>query len=182
MVQNQALQARAAARTSGENARRQRTGAAVQAFLRTVEGRAASAAALPQLRAQLALLRDERLDGELAATLADWFRSEPECEPFRREFPIYAVSADAGRAGAGGGCAGRARCRCRTCWPRRASGARHRAWSPAAERPLLVAAARVPVPRRAIPAVLVLARPMDGAALSDLSARSGDSLLLARER
>jgi tRNA A-37 threonylcarbamoyl transferase component Bud32 len=176
--ENQAARARTAARTQAE-AGRQRTTEAVQAFRRAAEGRAQTAAALPQLRGQLALLRNEALAGEVAATLADWFRSEPEGEPFRKEFPIYAISADDDKLGLTVGAPAEA-------LPVAAlvAQARERGSATgvvAGERPLATAAARVPVPGRAAPAVLVLARPIDGPALQDLAARAGGTLLLARE-
>jgi len=181
MLENQAARARTAGRTQGEAAR-QRTTEAVQEFLRAAEGRAQTAAALPQLRGQLALLRNERLEGELAATLADWFRSEPEGEPFRKEFPIYAISADDDKLGLTVGApAETLPVNTLVAQAREQGSATGVVAGAAGDRPLATAAARVPVPGRAAPAVLVLARPIDGPALQDLSARAGGALLLARE-
>jgi hypothetical protein len=150
---------------------------ALRAYLQRQESRALAAASLPQLRAQLALLRNHRLEGELQATLADWFRIEPEWEPFRREFRIYAVSADEETLelveGAEGGQLG---AHALVTDARRRGVASSWLSSPGL---LAAAAAQVSVPSRRPTAVLVLARPLDREALAEISERAGGSVLLA---
>jgi hypothetical protein len=178
MVENQAVRARDAARTNGESVRRRAT-EAVQGFLQAAEGRAQTAAALPQLRGQLALLRGEGLEGPVAATLVDWFRSESEGEPFRKEFPIFGISDEGERLGLTVGAkAADLPVGTLVTQARERGSATGVVVGP--ERPLATAAARVPVPGRAIPAVLVLARPIDGSVLQELQARAGTALMLAR--
>jgi tRNA A-37 threonylcarbamoyl transferase component Bud32 len=173
--------ARLEARDAAERAAtpmRLRAQESLRAYLQRQESRALAAAALPQLRAQLALLRNHRLEGELQATLADWFRGEPEWEPFRREFRIYAVSADEGSLELVEGTDGAQL----TADPLVAQARRNGVASGWLSLPGLLAAsaARVAVPNRRPPAVLVLAKPLDGEALAEIGERAGGSVLLAQ--
>jgi hypothetical protein len=70
----------------------QRAGDALRLHVKSLEIRASAAAGLPQLTQQLTLLRQFPI-AEVAKTLEDWFQNEPHWEPFRKEFPIYGLSA-----------------------------------------------------------------------------------------
>ncbi len=156
---------------------RLRASEALRAYLQRQESRALAAAALPQLRAQLALLRNHRLEGELQATLADWFRGEPEWEPFRNEFRVYAVSADEAHLGLIEGADPGQLGADRLVAAARGNGVSS-GWLSAGS-PLAAAAARVAVPNRQTPAVLVLAKALDGRALVEIAEQAGGSVLLA---
>jgi hypothetical protein len=151
----------------------------LRAYLQRQESRAVAAAALPQLRAQLALLRNHRLEGELQATLADWFRGEAEWEPFRREFGIYAVSADDEGLGLVEGIQGRLGAD-RLVADARSQGVAS-SWLDAGGL-LAAATARVAVPNRRIPAVLLLGKEMGGDALRVIAEQVGGGLILAEGR
>ena len=152
----------------------------MRAYLQRQESRALAAAALPQLRAQLALLRNHRLEGELQATLADWFRGEPEWEPYRREFRIYAVSADEGRLELIEGAQEADLASAPLVAEARRNGVAS-AWLPA-EGPHAAAAARVAVPNRRTPAVVLVARALDAEALADGRRTCGRQPHPGRER
>jgi hypothetical protein len=172
--------ARFEAREAAEKAAapvRLRAGEALRAYLQRQESRALAAAGLPQLRAQLALLRNHRLEGELQATLADWFRGEPEWEPFRREFRIYAVSADEGSLGLVEGTDGAELGADKLVLEAREKGVAS-SWLSAGG-PLAAAAARIAVPNRPRPAVLLLGKRLDGEALAELGQLLGGSVLLS---
>ena len=153
-----------------------RASEALRAYRQRQESRAEAAAALPQLRAQLALLRNHRLEGELQATLADWFRGEPEWEPFRREFRGYAISADEGNIGLAEGMPDLQADALVTA-ARQAGVAS--TFLAAGGEAHAAAAARVLVPNRKTPAVVLLVRPLSDQALREISERAGGALLLA---
>jgi hypothetical protein len=153
-----------------------RASEALRAYLRGLESRAQTAAALPQLRAQLALLRNHRLEGELQATLADWFRGEPEWEPLRLEFPVYAISADEGSLGLQ---EGTTELKADRLVEDARQGGVASAWIAAGGQPYAAAAARVVVPNRRAPAVVLLAKPLGDQALKEIGDRAGGGLLLA---
>ena len=170
-----------AAGAAAEAARRSKS--ALGSLAKEQETRVLAAANLPQLVGQLSLLRNERLDGPLAATLADWFASEPPWEPFRREFSLLGVSTEEGQLGL---------VLPRTEQPPKskveavlaaareggvASGFIQSGQPP---RPMLAAAARVVVPSRDTPVVLFLARPLDQTLIATLASRVGAPLLLER--
>jgi hypothetical protein len=150
---------------------------ALRTYLQRQESRAVAAAAIPQLRAQLALLRNHRLEGELQATLAAWFRGEAAWEPFRKEFEIYALSADEESLGLLEGIeatelpAGPLVVQAR-------QNAKASSWLPARGLPHAAAAARVAVPNRRTFAVLLLARPLEDLALKEIAEQAGGPLLL----
>jgi hypothetical protein len=155
-----------------------RLGAACDGFLAAIAERGQNAAALPQLRAQLALLRDEGLDGPLGNTLRDFFHVEKDWERWRQEFPVSGISIEGtgvdllvgapSRSFSAGALIERAR-----------RGDRAADFLLAADLAHAAAAARVTVPGREIPPVLLLARPIDDGVLADLGKRAGAALILS---
>jgi hypothetical protein len=155
-----------------------RVGAAVDGFLAAVAERGQNAASLPQLRAQLELLRDEKLDGPLGTTLRDFFHVEADWERWRQEFPVSGVSIEGNHAGllvgaplhsfSAGALIEHAR-----------GGQAAAEFLLASGLPHAVAAARVTVPGREVAPVLLLGRPIDDAVLADLGKRAGTTLILS---
>src|SRR3954462_9266585 len=93
-----AAEARAAAEKAA-GASRQRAKDALDTYLDRLKSSALAAASLPPLRAQIALLRTEKFDGQLAKTLEDWLEGEKDWEPFRREFTIYGLGGEGDKLG-----------------------------------------------------------------------------------
>jgi hypothetical protein len=174
-----AAEARAAAEQAASLAR-QHAADALRSHLREIESRAVTAAALPQLRAQLTRLRDDALEGALARTLEDWLETEPEWEPFRREFGVYGVSVEGGAMGILHGLKTQELASERLILESRDSDkglgsavVMGGGWPHAA------AAARVTVATRKTPPVVLLAKPLDEASLKPVADRAGGAVLLS---
>jgi hypothetical protein len=154
---------------------------ALRSFLRGEETRALAAAAMPQVRNMLGLLRAERLEGTLTTTLADSFQNEPEWAAYRRAYPIYAVSSEAPDLELVMG-SGKAQLSAKAL----VSAARDKSVGSGlvsgGGRLYAAAAAPVPVPGRSMPAVILLAKPMDDALVKELSGAAGAALLLVDAR
>jgi len=176
----QISQRQQAARAAQEAARRSKS--ALGSLAKEQETRALAATSLSQLAGQLALLRNERLEGPVAATLSDWFSTEPYWDPFRREFPLVGVSTEEAKLG--------------LVLPRTyqrlgaqdiLATARQRGVASGFIQPgepplpMLAAATRVMVPSRDLPVVLLLAKPLDSALIDALAHRVGSALLLERQ-
>jgi serine/threonine protein kinase len=151
---------------------------ATDSFLRAIEERAVSAAALPQINTQLALLRNQRFEGTVADTLRDFFRDEKIWEVWRRAFPVYGVSTEGGDMGLLVGAPVESLKAEPLLTRARETGASF-GFLLANDAPYGAAAARVVVAGRTIPAVILLARPIDAEALTELGKRSGLSLVLS---
>jgi hypothetical protein len=169
-------EARVAAERAATEAR-QRAAEGLRGYLRGLEARAVTAAALPQLRAQLQLLRGERLEGQLANTIRDSLSGEPEWEPFRREFKVYGISAEGDKLGLVQGMAGADLHSDELVREARSNGMSTMLVS-GASGAYGAAAARVAVPGLQNPAVIVLAKPVDEAALREVADRAGGAILL----
>ncbi len=163
---------RAATTTAG------RLAAATDSFLRAIEDRALSAAALPQVTEQLALLRNEGFEGTLSETIRDFFRTEKVWDVWRKAFPVHGVSIEGDRPGLLFGAPVESLHAEALITHARDNGAAF-GFVMANQLPHGAGAARVVVPGRPIPAVLVIARPLDEAAITELAKRSGLSLVLS---
>ena len=155
-----------------------RLGASIDAFLTWIADRGQNAASLPQLRPLLGLVGPEGVQGEVGATLRDFFHVEKDWERWRNEFPVNGISIEGTRADLLVGA------------PLRSFSAgplitRARNGNPAAgfvlanEVPHALVAARLSVPGRDVAPVLLLARPLDDGMLATLGKRAGLTLLLS---
>ncbi len=156
--------------------------AAEAAGLRANDGLAAHVAEL-KLKAQNAAANPRlaaALQGNVdAATLQDLFRSEVWWQPFRDEFKVYAIALDGEKLDVLEGMqapefAGEALVRAaRTRREPIAEIVMGKGW------PYAAAAALAPVPERAIAPVLVLAKPIDEAAVRSLAEKARGAVLLS---
>ncbi len=149
---------------------------ALKTHLRGLEPKASAAAARPELASILFSLR-ARDDAEaVVSTLRDGFANESWWEPFRRDFPITALSLSADEPELVLGIpeiSAQALLQ-QTRQLGLASGI-----VTAGPDVFVATAARIVVPGRPLPAVLLLAAPLDEAALQSLSRQLGAPLLLA---
>ncbi len=157
---------------------RQKAADALRLQVRNYEIRAQAAAGLQPLVAQLALLRQHKLEGDVAKTLLDWFGNEPYWEPFRKEFPVYGLSVDGDQLAVVSGMDANELASELLVRRARQDGlasdtvmGKGRAYA--------AAAATVVVPTLPRPVVLVLARPHDDATLKDVADRTGGAVLLS---
>jgi Protein kinase domain len=156
----------------------ERVAAALEGYLRWVQERAVSAAALPQIRAQLTLLRNNRIEGELSNTLRDFFRAEHDWDAWRREFPVTGVSNEGPELALAFGAEPNTFAAA-TLIERARAGTPASGYLAAAGIAYAAAAARVAVPGLAQPPVLLIARPLDDDAVGELAKRAGLALVLS---
>ena len=174
----------AEARTAAEKAAgpaRQHTRDALETYLDRLKSSALAAASLPPLRAQIALLRTERFDGQLARTLEDWLQGEKDWEPFRREFSLYGLAGEGDRLGLLHGMPIAELASELLVHDARENGSAARIVIGRGE-PFAAAAARVTVPGLSVPIVVVLAKPFAAAALKDVAERSMTAVLLSNAK
>src|SRR4051812_22750696 len=160
-----AAEARAAAEKAAGPSR-QRAKDALDTYLDRLKSSALAAASLPPLRAQIALLRTEKFDGQLAKTLEDWLEGEKDWEPFRREFSLYGLAGEGDRLGLLHGMAASDLASELLVHDARENGAAAR-FVIGRGAPFAAAAARVSVPGLAAPIVVVLAKPFSVTSLKD---------------
>jgi hypothetical protein len=153
---------------------------AIDAYLRTIADRTVNAAALPEIRAQLALLREESIEGELGNTLRDFFRNERKWAPYRQDHPIHGISSEGTRLGllVGADSAGFQPEQIIT--DARTGGTARGFYGPG-DALFAIGAARVEVTGREIPVVLLLGRPVSDAALAEVGKPAGMPVVLTRQ-
>ena len=149
-------QAAAAAQKRGDDA--------LKNALQAVENRTITAGSLQSLRAILAELRNNRLDGQLAATIADATEGRGQWEPFRKEFKVSGISAEGDKLGASWGLGDGTLAAETLIQEARLNGNAARIVKGGGAA-YVAAATRVPVPGHRGSAVLVLAKPLDEGAL-----------------
>ncbi|HEY0710863.1 MAG TPA: serine/threonine-protein kinase, partial [Polyangia bacterium] len=154
--------------------------AASETYLRAIADRASAAGALPEIKAQLGLLREESIEGELGNTIRDFFRNERKWAPFRQDHPIHGISSEGTRLGLLVGADPASFHPEAVITEARANGRAQR-FHAYGDGLFAIGAARVPVAGRDIPVVLLLARLVGDATLAELGKPSGLSLVLARE-
>ncbi len=155
-----------------------RLGGVLAAFLQTVKDRAIAGAALPQVKATLSLLRDESIEGPVGATLRDFFRTEVDWEPWRRDYPVFGVSIEGARPSLLYGAPARSFF-AEGLIQKAREGTASAAFGLAAEEPHAIGAAQVVVAGRSQPAVLLIGRPLDESTLAELGRRAALSLVLS---
>jgi hypothetical protein len=178
--QRRSAEARGAAEKAAAPAR-QHAKDALETYLDRLKSSALAAASLPPLRAQIALLRTERFDGQLGKTLEDWLAAEKDWEPFRREFSLYGLGGEGDKLGLLHGMAVADLASDLLVHDARENGSAARIIVGRGE-PFAAAAARVTVPGLAAPIVVVLAKPFAAAALKDVAERSMTAVLLSNGR